>query len=333
MSQRLLLIMATAAAAIPPVISVAPRAIPSLVSGTGVGAPAAASAPADYTPPPYVTPISYTGSSNSTSSVSSDGTRYSVGYAPGESSSAGTTSSGAGAKPRGWASGSDTTKLVSQSVSVAGQPINSSNSSLGYASSPMPPGSFSPLPQTYASASPAGTVGPGQVISNGQIVRQYAPNAPITSYSPVPVGFEQYFRFDITPEWVSSQWDFVTACIGPVYTQGYRVSLVTGTAEDDLTGVLTYYFDSDRKVHKIVFQGTTGNMERLTTTLNHRFHMGQRKVNDPSLIIYETPPSLFNQKNYMEARKPLILQTEQKYHRYEVYLTLNRPQERTGLLW
>ncbi len=322
MSQRLLLIMATAAAAIPPAISVVPKAIPSLVSGTGAGAPAAASAPANYTPPPYVTPISYTSSSTSTSSVSPDGKRYSVGYAPGESSPAGTTNSGAGAKPRGWASGDDTTKLVSQSVSAAGQPINSSS---GYVSTP--------LPQTFASASPAGTVGPGQVISNGQIVRQYAPNAPMSTYPPAPVGFEQYFRFDITPEWVSSQWDFVTACIGPVYTQGYRVSLVTGTAEDDLTGVLTYYFDSDRKVHKIVFQGTTGNLDRLTATLNHRFQMGQRKVNDPSLIVYETPPSLFNQKNYMEARKPLILQTEQKYHRYEVYLTLNRPKEQTGLFW
>ena len=328
--------MAATAAAVPPVITIVPKAIPSLVSGDPGSSPPAATASAQYTPPPYVTPINYSGSNSRSASDVGSGTRHTVGFAPGDSGAAGG-SAGASKVSQGWApddAGTSTTTLVSRSVSSAGQPVGTIPS---YPSSPVS-GAVAPAsPQTYAYASPnyasrqpivSGSAVAGQPIVPGSTVIQGQP-----VYSAAPAGFEQYFRFDISPEWVAANWDFVTACIGPVYTQGYRVSLVTGTAADDLTGVLTYYFNSDRKVHQIVFQGTTGDLERLKTTLNRRFQMGQRKVNDPSLIIYETPPSMFNQKNYMEARKPLILQHDQKYHRYEVYLVLNRPKEKTGLLW
>jgi hypothetical protein len=146
-------------------------------------------------------------------------------------------------------------------------------------------------------------------------------------------GLEFWFRFDITPAWVEQNWDFVTACVGPMNLQGYRVSLVTGSSPDDLTGVLTYYFDNHKQLQQIQFQGTTGHLGRLTAMLRQQFHMSQKIVNDPSLTVFETPASLRGFKNIMEARAPMVIKSDQQYHRFEIYLQLNRPVEKKGLLW
>lgn len=188
----------------------------------------------------------------------------------------------------------------------------------------------SPAPSTVVYYSEV----PGQVV-------QAQPGVQIVS-APVPqnvivqrnlTGLEFWFRFDITPSWVEQNWDFVTACVGPMNLQGYRVSLVTGSSPDDLTGVLTYYFDSQKKLQQIQFQGTTGNLGRFTTMLRQQFHMSQRVVNDPSLTVYESPASYRNFKNIMEARAPMVIKSDQLYHRFEIYLQLNRPVEKTGLFW
>ena len=175
---------------------------------------------------------------------------------------------------------------------------------------------------------------PGQVVQTTQGVEIIS--APIQQNVIIQrnlTGLEFWFRFDITPGWVEQNWDFVTACVGPMNLQGYRVSLVTGSSPDDLTGVLTYYFDNHKQLQQIQFQGTTGHLGRLTAMLRQQFHMSQRIVNDPSLTIFETPASLRGQKNIMEARAPMVIKSDQLYHRYEIYLQLNRPVEKKGLLW
>ena len=175
---------------------------------------------------------------------------------------------------------------------------------------------------------------PGQVVHTAQGVEIIS--APIQQNVIVQrnlTGLEFWFRFDITPEWVEQNWDFVTACVGPMNLQGYRVSLVTGSSPDDLTGVLTYYFDNHKQLQQIQFQGTTGHLGRLTTMLRQQFHMSQRVVNDPSLTIFETPASFRGSKNIMEARAPMVIKSDQLYHRFEIYLQLNRPVEKKGLLW
>lgn len=175
---------------------------------------------------------------------------------------------------------------------------------------------------------------PGQVVQTTQGVEIIS--TPIQQNVIVQrnlTGLEFWFRFDITPGWVEQNWDFVTACVGPMNLQGYRVSLVTGPSPDDLTGVLTYYFDNHKQLQQIQFQGTTGHLGRLTAMLRQQFHMSQRVVNDPSLTIFETPASFRGSKNIMEARAPMVIKSDQLYHRYEIYLQLNRPVEKKGLLW
>lgn len=190
----------------------------------------------------------------------------------------------------------------------------------------------SPTPSTVVYYSEV----PGQVVHTHQgvgVVSGPIPVVPNTVVQRNLTGLEFWFRFDITPAWVEQNWDFVTACVGPMNLQGYRVSLVTGSSPDDLTGVLTYYFDNHKQLQQIQFQGTTGHLGRLTAMLRQQFHMSQRIANDPSLTIYETPASFRGPKNIMEARAPMVIKSDQLYHRFEVYLQLNRPVEKTGLFW
>ena len=58
----------------------------------------------------------------------------------------------------------------------------------------------------------------------------------------------EVIRFDGSPEWVMARWPRVTAGLANLDLQGYRVPLVSGTAQDDLAGSLTYYFDRNQQV-------------------------------------------------------------------------------------
>jgi hypothetical protein len=84
------------------------------------------------------------------------------------------------------------------------------------------------------------------------------------NYSPVskpPI--EQLFRFDVTPQWVTSRWPQVSTVVGHPQQLGMRVPLVSGTRSDDIAGSLTYYFDQHHRLQRITFTGLTGDPRRL----------------------------------------------------------------------
>ncbi|MBS0265326.1 MAG: hypothetical protein JSS02_25555 [Planctomycetes bacterium] len=77
--------------------------------------------------------------------------------------------------------------------------------------------------------------------------------------------FGKIFRFDLTPQVIQQRWTRVSTSLSDEQWQGYRVPLVTGTADNDLAGSLTYYFDHQSKLRRITFLGTTGNPKRFVT--------------------------------------------------------------------
>ena len=91
-------------------------------------------------------------------------------------------------------------------------------------------------------------------------------------------------RFDINPGEVLSRWPRVSTGMGQLQLMGYRVLLVSGIAEYDLAGSLTYYFDARQQCQRIAFYGTTGNPQRLITLLGQRFGFTRRVVNDPGAV-------------------------------------------------
>lgn len=82
---------------------------------------------------------------------------------------------------------------------------------------------------------------------------------PAARYVPI----EQVFRFDLTPQSVSSQWSRVSTVHGDREQLGMRVALVSGTGIDDIAGSLTYYFDPHHQLQRITFEGVTSDPRRL----------------------------------------------------------------------
>ncbi len=98
------------------------------------------------------------------------------------------------------------------------------------------------------------------------------------------MGYEEAFNFNATPEWVVARWPRVTTALGNLELSGMRVALVTGIQEDDLHGSLTYYFDKDRRLQRITFQGQTGEMRRVVSFFVQRHGFRAEKTIDAALF-------------------------------------------------
>jgi hypothetical protein len=141
-----------------------------------------------------------------------------------------------------------------------------------------------------------------------------------------PVGeLGEVFRFDITANWIMGRWTRVSTGLAQLQLQGYRVPLVTGTAENDLAGSLTYYFNPRQRVQKITFNGTTGDATRLVRFLMGRYGFKRRIVNDAGLFTYEAPAPPGEVRSILRIRPAGVVQSDQPYRRFHVDLVLERP--------
>src|SRR5205085_8416505 len=102
---------------------------------------------------------------------------------------------------------------------------------------------------------------------------QIAAPLPRTAGEVTVAPFEQALRWEVKPAWVLSTWSRVTTSLPELDLQGYRVAYVSGTAETDIAGSLSYYFDNTHQLRRIEFHGTTGDARRLVQFLisQHRF--------------------------------------------------------------
>jgi hypothetical protein len=156
-----------------------------------------------------------------------------------------------------------------------------------------------------------------------------APAPPDTS-SPdsIPVqGLAEVLRFDVTTGWVMMRWPRVSTGLAQLQLQGYRVPLVTGTAEDDLAGALTFYFNPRQEVQRITFQGTTGNPRKLVQLLTGRYSFARRLTNDPSSFVYEVPGPDKKAKSMLWVRPAPVVKSDDTYRRFQVALILERPEK------
>jgi hypothetical protein len=180
-----------------------------------------------------------------------------------------------------------------------------------------------------APAEPAGAkpaTGPGGVTPASGKVAASQPRTASQSDAPV-VPMEQAFRWEATPAWVMSTWPRVTTHLAELDLQGYRMSLVTGTTETDVAGSLTYYFDPQQRLSRVIFNGTTGDARRLVTLMNqhHRF---QRHLapDDPGLYLYQVEQDQ-RALSEMKIRAAPIVKAGNPYGRFEVSIDMRRPEE------
>lgn len=107
-----------------------------------------------------------------------------------------------------------------------------------------------------------------------------SPSGPI-QFTPL----EQIVRFDLYPGTIASMWPKVYADDSVPDWRGYRVSVVTGTQKDDLTGALCYWFDRS-SLRRITFGGQTGDIRKLLTFFEYRYGMTLQKDSPPDEYRY-----------------------------------------------
>jgi hypothetical protein len=138
----------------------------------------------------------------------------------------------------------------------------------------------------------------------------------------------EVFRFDISPRWIADNWPRVSTALGQLQLQGFRVPLVTGPAEDDIAGALTYYFNPWQKLQRITFIGTTGDVRKLITMLSAQFGFARRLTNDPGQFIYEVQDPAGKATSALWIRHVPVLKASKPRERYEINLTIERPAEK-----
>lgn len=145
---------------------------------------------------------------------------------------------------------------------------------------------------------------------------------PVEGYGTMHLG--EVINFNATPAWVMARWPRVTVGLAELDMQGYRVPLVTGTAQDDLAGSLTYYFDQEQRVLLIHFRGSTGDPRKLVSLVMSQYQMLPQATGNPSLQLYQVK---WNGKpiSELQVHTADVLRADEPYSRFSVELALKRP--------
>jgi hypothetical protein len=133
----------------------------------------------------------------------------------------------------------------------------------------------------------------------------------------------QVFSFDVTPAWVMSQWPRVSASLGDVDLQGYRVPLVSGVSTDDVAGSLSYYFDNQQHVVRITFRGATGDPRKLVHMLSTRFGFRREATEDPSLVMYAVKWNN-EARSELRIRTATVVRSHEGHANFDLELALRR---------
>ena len=182
-------------------------------------------------------------------------------------------------------------------------------------------------PVASGAKSGAGAPSPVAAAAGGSLPESPAPQlTPLLEGAPVR-DLTEVLRFDVTPDWIMRRWPRVSTGLAQLPLQGYRVPLVTGTAENDLAGALTYYFNPHLQLQRITFHGTTGDAGNLVAVLAARHQLTRRLTNDPSMAVYEAVSSVGRPASALRIRSAPVIKASEPHKRFDVELVLERPEE------
>ncbi|MEK6248141.1 MAG: hypothetical protein N2C12_08170, partial [Planctomycetales bacterium] len=134
---------------------------------------------------------------------------------------------------------------------------------------------------------------------------------------------DQALNFNATITWVFHRWPQVSTGMVDGKLFGYRVPLVTGTAEDDVTGSLTYYFGPDKELRRITLKGDTGDAHKLVKWLSTQFGLVQQAADKRGVFVYRANRK--NSTSELKVRPRAIMRSSDPHQRFEVALVLDRP--------
>ena len=113
-----------------------------------------------------------------------------------------------------------------------------------------------------------------------------SPKGPIETSSktgPTAIPLEHLLSFNVTPEWIHSNWSHVTTSLSDVDLKGWRVPVALD-APYDLVGSVTWYFDPQRRVQRIQLHGFSENASGLLGLATSRYGMRRLPSTDTELF-------------------------------------------------
>lgn len=139
---------------------------------------------------------------------------------------------------------------------------------------------------------------------------------------------EQALRFDLSPQWVASQWPRVMTVAGGVDELGMRVAWVSGTRGDDVAGSLTYYFDRHHQLARITFAGLTADPKRLMAAVVGPYGLKSQPTTQAAHYVAGDPQQPTSE---VIVRHLPVLTSAGAGPRAEISLNLSRGNARTAL--
>ena len=161
---------------------------------------------------------------------------------------------------------------------------------------------------------------PGGVGTENSSVASFGPTTG-SNLGATPCDIPEAFRFDVSPQWITSRWPRVTTVLAETDLQGLRVPLVTGSRSDDLAGSLTYYFDKKHQVQRIAFQGNTGDERRLVSFLTQYYSLKPVPALGAGLYMTKAHGKPLST---LHLTWPPVIASDKPTNRCEIVLELNR---------
>ncbi len=133
---------------------------------------------------------------------------------------------------------------------------------------------------------------------------------------------EQILRFSVTPEWIMQRWSRVSTIRSDTGLDGLRVALVTGTNLEDIAGSLTFYYDGQRQLRRITFDGLTGDDRQLVNLVSQQFNLRTEPALGAGLYItrWNGQPT-----GVLRIAHAPVIRAQRPHERLEVLLELNQP--------
>lgn len=139
---------------------------------------------------------------------------------------------------------------------------------------------------------------------------------------------QDLIRFDRSPYWVTQNWSRVTTVLAEVELEGFRVPVVTGTELTDFAGSITYYFDKQHQLQRIVLDGMCGE-----TGLIEEFaaeHLGLKRQPTLGAALY-TASWNGRHRSVLKCDHAPVVESRSPFTRYTVYMELNHPSSPFGI--
>ena len=161
------------------------------------------------------------------------------------------------------------------------------------------------------------------------------PTATAAVYPPIPdsptaprlegpsvADFREVFRFDMTADEITKRWARVTSLPADGQLEALRVTLVTGIKVDDLAGSLTYFFDSQRRLQRMQFTGTTGDASRLVELAKKEFQL--KSEPSAAATLYAARRGR-RPHSFLGIEHASLMRADHPNQRLNIFLELNNP--------